>query len=308
MVYSKKEFSNFISILFVVSILSIPLSSCQAKEVSKTDAIASAKTNISARFEHIAINVPDPEAMAKWYTNNLGMKIVRGGFAPNASAFIADSGMHMMLELLHDVGHPVFESGKIHHTSMHFAFITPNIAKTEEQLLKAGAAISDSVRKTASGDQVMTLRDPWGFAIQFVERIKPMLDFVGLYPEHFALNVVDARMEAKWYADNLNFVVVREGSAPGYGMFIADAGKNMMYELYQNKDFPVHQFDSVSYQSFHVAFMVNDIKQAKEMLIAAGAKVAEDAKQTPSGDTVMMLRTPWGLPIQFVKRVNPMLK
>jgi catechol 2,3-dioxygenase-like lactoylglutathione lyase family enzyme len=289
-------------------ILSIPLSSCQAKEISKADTSKSVKTNISVRFEHIAINVPDPEAMAKWYTNNLGMKIVRGGFAPNASAFIADSGMHMMLELLHNVGYPIFESRKFHHTSMHFAFITSNIAKTQEQLLGRGATISDSLRRTTSGDQVMTLRDPWGFAIQFVERVKPMLGFVGLYPEHFAMNVVDSRKEAKWYADNLGFVVVREGSAPAYGMFIADAGKNMMYELYQNKDIPILQFDSVGYQSLHVAFMVNDIKQVKETLIAAGAKVAEDAKQIPSGDAVMMLRDPWGLPIQLVKRVNPMLK
>jgi glyoxylase I family protein len=308
MIYSKNKLSNFISILFVMFILSMPLSSCQAKEISKADTSPSIKANSSVRFEHIAINVPNPEAMAKWYTNNLGMKIMRGGFAPNASAFIADSGMHMMLELLHNIAHPVFESGKIHHTSIHFAFTTPNIAKTQEQLLGAGATISDSLRKTASGDQVMTLRDPWGFAIQFVERVKPMLEFTGLYLEHCAINVVDSRMEATWYTDNLGFIVLREGSAPGYGMFIADAEKNMMYEFYQNKNIPVLQFDTISYQSFHIAFMVKDIKQVKETLIAAGAKMAEEEKQTPSGDTVMMLRDPWGLPIQFVKRVNPMLK
>jgi glyoxylase I family protein len=120
------------------------------------------KTNISVRFEHIAINVPNPEAMAKWYTSNLGMKIVRGGFAPNASAFIADSGMHLMLEILHNINYPVFESAKIHSTSIHLAFVTSNIIKTQEQLVGAGATVADSLRKTASGDQVMTLRDPWG--------------------------------------------------------------------------------------------------------------------------------------------------
>ena len=308
MVYSKKEFSNFISILIVVFILSIPVSSCQAKEIYKVDTSKSIKTNISVRFEHIAFNVPDPEAMAKWYTNNLGMKIVRGSFAPNASAFLADSGMHIMMEILHNIDSPVFESAKIHYTSIHLAFVTSNIIKTQEQLVRAGATVADSLWKTASEDQVMTLRDPWGLAIQFVERVKPMLGFVGLYPEHFAMNVVDSRKEAKWYADNLGFVILQEGSAPGYGMFISDAGKNMMFELYQNKNFPMINFDSVSYQTFHVAFVVHDIQTVKDALVAAGAKVAEDMKKTPSGDDVLMVRTPWGLPIQFVKRANAMLK
>jgi glyoxylase I family protein len=308
MVYSKKEFSNFISILIVVFILSIPLSSCQAKEISKADTSKSVKTNISVRFEHIAINVPDPEAMAKWYTNNLGMKIVRGSFAPNASAFLADSGMHIMMEILHNIDYPVFESAKIHYTSIHLAFVTSNIMKTQEWLVGAGATIADSLRKTASGDQVMTLRDPWGLPIQFVQRVKPMLEFTGLYPEHFAINVVDSREISKWFAKNLGMIVLRDGKAPAYGMFIADAGKNMMFELYQNKDFPMVNFDSVSYQTFHVAFVVHDIQTVKDALVAAGAKVAEDMKKTLSGDDVLMLRNPWGLPIQFVKRVNPMLK
>jgi catechol 2,3-dioxygenase-like lactoylglutathione lyase family enzyme len=269
---------------------------------------STAQLSVKARFEHIAINISDPETMAKWYMDNLGMKLVRGGFAPNASAFIADSGMHMMMELLHNVNYPILESGKIHNTSMHIAFITPDIAQTQKQLVAAGAAITDSLRKTDSGDQVLVLRDPWGLAIQFIQHIKHTLDFTGLYFEHLALNVADSPAKARWYKDNLGMIIMREGPAPVSRFFIADGGKNMMFELYQNKDIPVVNFDTVSYQTFHIAFMVNDIKEVKETLIAAGAKMAEDAKQTPSGDTVMMLRDPWGLPIQFVKRVNPMLK
>ena len=212
------------------------------------------------------------------------------------------------MEILHNIDYPVFESAKIHYTSIHLAFVTSNIMKTQEWLVGAGATIADSLRKTASGDQVMTLRDPWGLPIQFVQRVKPMLEFTGLYPEHFAINVVDSREISKWFAKNLGMIVLRDGKAPAYGMFIADAGKNMMFELYQNKDFPMVNFDSVSYQTFHVAFVVHDIQIVKDALVAAGAKVAEDMKKTLSGDDVLMLRNPWGLPIQFVKRVNPMLK
>jgi len=67
-------------------------------------------------------------------------------------------------------------------------------------------------------------------------------------------------------------------------------------------------FDSVSYQTFHVAFVVHGIQTVKDALVATGAKIAEDMKKTLNGDDVLMLRTPWGLPIQLVKRVDPMLK
>ena len=308
MVYSKKEFSNFISILIVVFILSIPLSSCQAKEISKADTSKSVKTNIFVRFEHIAFNVPDPVATVKWYTTNLGMKIMRAGSAPTYTTFLADSGEHMMIELFHNAGYPLLEPAKMHNMAIHLAFSTPSIVKTQEMLVAAGATIADSLRKTDSGDQVMTLRDPWGLPIQFVERVKPMLSFTGLYIEHFAMNVSDSRAKAKWYGENLHSVIVRDGIAPTYGMFIADAGKNMMFELYQQQEYPVIDFTTLSHMSIHIAFMVDDIQAAKSTLVAAGAKVVDDITKTASGDFVLMLRDPWGLPIQFVKRGNAMLK
>jgi glyoxylase I family protein len=263
---------------------------------------------LTSRFEHVAINVQDPPTVARWYTEQLGMKVMRSGGAPTFTTFIADSGMHMMIELFHNDQYPLLAPVKIHHMALHFAFITPNILQTQKLLLAAGATIADSLKKTASGDQVMTLRDPWGFAIQFVERVTPMLSFTGLYLEHLAINVADSRAKAAWYADNLGMLVIREGKAPSYGMFIADAGKHMMYELYQNKDYPSVDLKTISHMSLHVAYMVNDVQSAKEKLLAAGATMVEDVTKTPAGDFVLMLRDPWGQPIQFVKRANPMLK
>jgi hypothetical protein len=42
-------------------------------------------------------------------------------------------------------------------------------------------------------------------------------------------------------------------------------------------------------------------------LIAADATIAGDVSITPAGDEIAMLRDPWGVPIQFVKRAKPML-
>jgi glyoxylase I family protein len=308
MTYSEKVGLYCKIIVTAVFTLANIFCTCEAEIFNDLQDSSFVKNNISARFEHIALNVPDPSAMAKWYSDNLGMKMIRGSFTPNASAFLADSGMHSTLEILHNTDYPVFASKTIHPTSIHLAFVTSNIMKTQEQLIRAGAVVTDSLRKTMSGDQVLTLRDPWGLAIQFVERVKPMLEFTGLYLEHFAINVADSREIAKWFSKNLEMIVLRDGKAPSYGMFIADAGKSMMFELYQNKDFPAVNFDSVNYQTFHIAFMVQDVQTVKAILVASGAKIAEDIKRTPSGDDVLMLRTPWGWPIQLVKRVNPMLK
>ncbi len=275
--------------------------------IEANDTMTEQKIQIS-RFEHIAFNVSDAVKVAQWYCENLGMKIIRAGGAPTFTTFIADSGEHMMLELFSNTNFPVYEPNKIHYMSIHLAFATPNIEKTQSELVASGATVAESLRTTAAGDKVLMMRDPWGLAIQFVQRVNPMLSFKGLYFEHFAINVEDSRAKAKWYKENLGMVIVREGGAPSYGTFIADPTKNMMYELYQQKEFPVVDFSTINYMTLHVAYMVDNIEVAKETLVKAGATIAEDITKTASGDFVLMMRDPWNQPIQFVKRANPMLK
>lgn len=43
------------------------------------------------RLEHIGFNVTDPAAVARWYCNHLGMKIVRNDPPPAKTHLIADS-------------------------------------------------------------------------------------------------------------------------------------------------------------------------------------------------------------------------
>lgn len=301
--------TRLFNILFCLglSMLTVIASSAQPSNISKGEK-KTAPSSVMARFEHIAFNVPDPVAMAAWYTKNLGMKIMRSGPAPTFTTFVADSGLHMMVEFTHDASVPLFGPAKIHFTSIHLAFVTPDMGKTQKQLVGAGATIVDSLRKNPSGDEVLVFRDPWGLAIQFIRRVNPMLSFAGLYPEHFAINVADSRAKARWYVDHLGMVLMRDVKAPTYGMFIADAGKNMMYELYQYDTIPVVDFSAVSHLTFHAAYMVDDIQSAKDVLVAVGAKVVEDITTLPSGDNVLMLRDPWNQPIQFVKRVQPMIQ
>jgi uncharacterized glyoxalase superfamily protein PhnB len=57
----------------------------------------------------------------------------------------------------------------------------------------------------------------------------------------------------------------------------------------------------------HVAFTTDDMQAARARLLAAGATAESDITVTDSGDSLMMLRDPWGLPIQFIRRKVPII-
>ena len=125
--------------------------------------------------------------------------------------------------------------------------------------------------------------------------------------EHVAINVEDPAAMATWYCENLGMKVIREGPPPANMRFISDAGGNMMLELYNNPPDAVPDYRSMNPLSLHIAFMVDDVKSITKKLIAAGATIAVDVNTTPAGDELVILRDPWGVPIQFLNRAEPML-
>ncbi|MGE5293553.1 MAG: VOC family protein [Solirubrobacterales bacterium] len=125
--------------------------------------------------------------------------------------------------------------------------------------------------------------------------------------EHVGLNVADPIKIAQWYIDNLDMKVLREGAAPANNRFVADKDGNMMFELYCNPPEAVPDYRSIDPMSLHIAFLVDDVDAVRAKLIAAGATAVGDATTNPAGDRLAMLRDPWGLPIQFIRRANPML-
>ena len=112
---------------------------------------------------------------------------------------------------------------------------------------------------------------------------------------------------AKWYCENLDMRIVRKGEPPVNIRFISDAGGNMMLEIYHNPPDAVPDYSSMDPLLLHIAFMVDDVKAITRKLIAAGATIAVDVNTTPAGDELVILRDPWGVPIQFLKRAEPML-
>jgi catechol 2,3-dioxygenase-like lactoylglutathione lyase family enzyme len=126
--------------------------------------------------------------------------------------------------------------------------------------------------------------------------------------EHVGLNVADPIKAAQWYVENLGMKVLREAPAPANTRFLGDAAGNMMLEIYHNPPEAVPNYAAMDPLLLHVAFMVEDVEAMRSKLLAAGATAVGEVTTTPAGDKLAMLRDPWGLAIQFVRRADPMLK
>ena len=125
--------------------------------------------------EHVAFLVDDPEAVADWYCKHLGMVVVRKGDPPVRMRFLADEAGKTMFEIYASPEVETPDYRNQHHLVLHLAFYADDIDADRERLIAAGATPVDEVTVTPAGDRLAMLRDPWGLALQLVERKKPML-------------------------------------------------------------------------------------------------------------------------------------
>jgi catechol 2,3-dioxygenase-like lactoylglutathione lyase family enzyme len=128
-----------------------------------------------------------------------------------------------------------------------------------------------------------------------------------MHIEHVALQVSDPAAMAQWYVDHLGCSIARSGGAPGFIHFLKDATGHSMLEIYTNPRCTVPDYASMDVMLVHVAFYSDDPRADRDRLVKAGATIAEDHIVTPAGDEMLILRDPWGLALQLVKRAQPML-
>ena len=125
--------------------------------------------------------------------------------------------------------------------------------------------------------------------------------------EHVAFQVDEPSDVASWYVEHLGLTIKRAMREPPFGHFLADDGDAVMLELYNNPKAAVPDYWTIDPLVLHVAFTVTDVAGTRARLLAAGATAEGEVHTTPSGDVMAMLRDPWGLPIQFVKRKERMI-
>jgi catechol 2,3-dioxygenase-like lactoylglutathione lyase family enzyme len=125
--------------------------------------------------------------------------------------------------------------------------------------------------------------------------------------EHFALQVPDPIAMADWYVKNLDCTLARSGDAPAHMRFLKDGSGSVLVELYRNPKVGVPDYAAMDPLLLHLAFLSENPAADRDRLVAAGARLVDDLVTTPSGDQLVMLRDPWSIALQLVKRVAPML-
>lgn len=119
-------------------------------------------------IEHLALHVPDPLAFAAWYTQHLGLRVLRHLPHPHQTHFLGDDRA-TVLEVYRNPAAPVPDYPAMHHLVLHVAFLSADAAADAARLIAAGASHVEDVLP-ADGSVLIMLRDPWGLALQFCQR------------------------------------------------------------------------------------------------------------------------------------------
>ena len=123
--------------------------------------------------------------------------------------------------------------------------------------------------------------------------------------EHTAFPVADPVAVASWYVAHLGLRIVRQTGAPTYTHFLSDQSGGII-EVYNNPRVAVPDYAAMDSLLLHIAFEVENMEGEHRRLLAAGCTAEDEITPLPSGDIVTMLRDPWGLALQLVKRAEPM--
>jgi len=125
--------------------------------------------------------------------------------------------------------------------------------------------------------------------------------------EHVALDVAAPETTAKWWCENLGFHIKAKLSASPYAVFIVNSSGRFAMEIYRNPNTPgAPDYHKMSPDKMHIAFLSDDLDGDVRRLIKAGATQVSRIKN--SGNELVMLRDPSGIPIQLVKRAVPLIK
>lgn len=119
--------------------------------------------------------------------------------------------------------------------------------------------------------------------------------------EHVALNVSDVQKVVSWYVEHLGFRVHRRDPVAPYKTFLCSSVGEVMLEFYTNLDAEIPIYSQQNPAVFHLGLLVDGANVARARLETAGATFVSSTS-TPDGTTLIMMRDPWGIPLQLCQR------
>lgn len=128
----------------------------------------------------------------------------------------------------------------------------------------------------------------------------------GYVLEHPAIDVADPVAVADWWCKNLGFTVTKQKDDDTHTTFIVDASGRVAIELYRARTQPsAPDYASMDPLTLHFGFTSKDVDADIERMLKAGATLIVH-EQAPGFDGAMM-KDPFGISIQFVKREKSVL-
>jgi catechol 2,3-dioxygenase-like lactoylglutathione lyase family enzyme len=126
--------------------------------------------------------------------------------------------------------------------------------------------------------------------------------------EHVGILVKDAFAMADWYEKHLGFRTLRKGTGPvTSGVFVTDDAGKVALELITHKEIAAPDYAGLSALQMHLAIVSVDPDEDRTRLEKVGATFIEETPMAQPGEKLYLMRDPWGVALQLIKRNAPLV-
>jgi glyoxylase I family protein len=133
------------------------------------------RRKIPMKLEHVALNVPNVEAVVNFFAEQMGMRVVMRSNTSPSMHFLADEA-GSMLELYSNPAAPMPDYSTVDPLNLHLAFLSHDIEADRQRLIAAGAQpLSEIVDSPVGGARLAFFRGPDAVPFQLVQRDKPLI-------------------------------------------------------------------------------------------------------------------------------------
>nr|CAB3463480.1 unnamed protein product [Digitaria exilis] len=237
------------------------------------------------RLLHVVYRVGDLDKTIKFYTECLGMKLLRKRDIPeerytNAFLGYGPEDSHFVVELTYNYG---VESYNIGAGFGHFGIAVEGVAKTVDLIKAKGGTVTREPGPVKGGKSVIAfIEDPDGYKFELIER--------GPTPEPLCqvmLRVGDLDRAIHFYEKAFGMELLRKRDNPEYKYTIAMMGygpedKNAVLELTYN--YGVTEYDKGNAYA-QIAISTDDVYKTAEVIRLNGGQITREPGPLPGINT-----------------------
>ncbi|XP_047946143.1 probable lactoylglutathione lyase, chloroplastic [Salvia hispanica] len=257
------------------------------------------------RMLHVVYRVGDMDRTIKFYTECLGMKLLRKRDIPeerytNAFLGYGPEDSHFVIELTYNYGVDKYDIGS---GFGHFGIAVEDVSKTVDLIKAKGGKVSREPGPVKGGNTVIAfIEDPDGYKFELLER--------GPTPEPLCqvmLRVGDLDRAIEFYEKAYGMELLRKKDNPEYKYTIAMLGygpeeKNAVMELTYN--YGVTEYDKGNAYA-QIAIGTDDVYRTAEAVKLCGGKVTREPGPLPGINTkITACLDPDGWKTVFVDNID----